>query len=70
MLRGYGADLQRTLAKAQSRKIWLRVSRGPLQKGQTQALASLERIDLPIFALEEECPHQFSIVSALIWLKA
>jgi outer membrane PBP1 activator LpoA protein len=52
MLRGHTANLQRTLAKAQSRKIWLRVSRGPLQKGQTQAFASSKIINLPILALE------------------
>jgi hypothetical protein len=56
-------------AKAQSRKIWFRVSIGPLQKGQTQAVASSERINLPILAIIGRMSQPI-FQSALIWLVA
>ena len=45
------------MAKAQSKKIWERVYIGPLQKGQNQALGSLETTNLPILALEGTISH-------------
>ena len=40
MLRGQAKDLHKILAKSQSKKLWDKVSWGPLQRGQTQASIS------------------------------
>ena len=50
--RGQGEHLQRILAKWHSKKIWERVSKGPLQKGHNHASGSSETTKRPILALE------------------
>jgi hypothetical protein len=50
MRMGQGELLHKMRARSHSKKIWERVSGGPLQKGQTQASTSAEDTKRPIFA--------------------
>jgi hypothetical protein len=50
--KGQEEFFQRIRAKLHSRKIWQRVSSGPLQKGQTQAFTSSVITKRPILARE------------------
>jgi hypothetical protein len=52
VISGQEEDRQRILARSQSKKVWHKIFRGPLQKGQIQAFASTKETKRPMWPIE------------------